>query len=228
MGVHKVKTQISQGILPAPRLLNLFHAQLNWAWNFNCSLKLKYRQMKKFLALSLSDVVFIMLINVKMPTNFWHFNFCEQNKFRAQLSWVWKKFYNLGPSLIIVFCLLCAKWVNMDPLFFHADTKNDDYCKFDNFIFANSVKRHICDVNNSQQGDYLSSSVNKRMISPFREFYFHETSHMRRFAKIKPSRIFPNLLYTVLMPRLTWDVQYYFWLSEIITLLITLSPYLEP
>ena len=31
-------------------------------------IKLKYRQMKKFLALSLSDVVFIMLINVKMPT----------------------------------------------------------------------------------------------------------------------------------------------------------------
>ena len=30
--------------------------------------KLKYRQMKKFLALSLSDDVFIMLINVKMPT----------------------------------------------------------------------------------------------------------------------------------------------------------------
>ena len=30
--------------------------------------KLKYRQIKKFLALGLSDVVFIMLINVKMPT----------------------------------------------------------------------------------------------------------------------------------------------------------------
>ena len=29
---------------------------------------LKYRKMKKFLALSISDVVFIMLINVKMPT----------------------------------------------------------------------------------------------------------------------------------------------------------------
>ena len=29
---------------------------------------IKYRQMKKFLALSLSDVVFIMLINVKMST----------------------------------------------------------------------------------------------------------------------------------------------------------------
>ena len=29
---------------------------------------LKYRQIEKFLALSHSDVVFIMLINVKMPT----------------------------------------------------------------------------------------------------------------------------------------------------------------
>ena len=28
----------------------------------------KYQQIKKFLALCLSDVVFIMLINVKMPT----------------------------------------------------------------------------------------------------------------------------------------------------------------
>ena len=41
--------------------------------------------MKKFLALSLSDVVFIMLINVKMPTIY------EQDKFDAQLSWAWKK-----------------------------------------------------------------------------------------------------------------------------------------
>ena len=31
--------------------------------------KLKNRKAKKFLALSLSDVVFIMLINVKMPKN---------------------------------------------------------------------------------------------------------------------------------------------------------------
>ena len=36
--------------------------------NFQLPIKLKNRQIKKFLALSLSDVVFIMLINVKMPT----------------------------------------------------------------------------------------------------------------------------------------------------------------
>ena len=45
--------------------------------------------MKKFLALSLSDVVFIVLMNVKMP------NIHEQDNFRAKLSWAWKKFYNL-------------------------------------------------------------------------------------------------------------------------------------
>ena len=32
------------------------------------SILIKYGQIKKFLALSLSDVVFIMLINLKMPT----------------------------------------------------------------------------------------------------------------------------------------------------------------
>ena len=34
---------------------------------FQLLIKLKYQQMKKFLALSFSDVVFIMLINVKGP-----------------------------------------------------------------------------------------------------------------------------------------------------------------
>ena len=57
--------------------------------------------MKKFLALSLTDVVhvFIMLINVKMPTIVGILTFMSrmQDKFQAQLSWAWKKFYNLRP-----------------------------------------------------------------------------------------------------------------------------------
>ena len=28
--------------------------------------------------------------------NCWHFNIYEQDKLPAQLSWAWKKFYNLG------------------------------------------------------------------------------------------------------------------------------------
>ena len=61
-----------------------------------------------------------------------------------------------------------------------AYTYQSEYCKFENFyenfIFANSIKRHICDVKNSQPGDYLPSSVNKRMISPFRESFIFKKS----------------------------------------------------
>ena len=45
------------------------------------------------------------------------------------------------------------------------------YCKFENFrenfIFANSVKRLICDVQNSRPGHGLRISVNGRAISPY-------------------------------------------------------------
>ena len=46
--------------------------------------KNKKRQIKKFLALSHSDV-FIMLINVKNANNCWHFNIYEHGKFHTQL-----------------------------------------------------------------------------------------------------------------------------------------------
>ena len=50
------------------------------------------------------------------------------------------------------------------------DQKEGSYCKvgnFDeNFIFENSVKRHICDIKNSQQGHDLPTSVNDRLILP--------------------------------------------------------------
>ena len=78
-----------------------FHVQLNWARNFSCSLKLKYRQIKVFLALSLSDVVFIMLINVKMPTSVGILTF--MSKINFVLSWAelsWKTFYNIGALLL--------------------------------------------------------------------------------------------------------------------------------
>ena len=46
-------------------------------------------------------------------------------------------------------------------------------CKFGNFrgkfIFANSIKMKICDVNSSRLGHDLSISVNDRVISPIRE-----------------------------------------------------------
>ena len=37
-----------------------------------------------------------LLINMKMPTTVSIFIFISREKFHAQLSWAWKKFYNLG------------------------------------------------------------------------------------------------------------------------------------
>ena len=71
---------------------------------------------------------------------------------------------------------------------------NSKYCKFgnfrENFIFANSIKRHICDFNNSQLGHKLPSSVNKiNDLTISWGFNFHETSHMRSLMKIKLTQI---------------------------------------
>ena len=59
-------------------------------------LKLKYWKIVSFLAVKLLVCVFILLINVKIKINCSHFNIYEEDKFCAQLSWAWKKFYNLG------------------------------------------------------------------------------------------------------------------------------------
>ena len=64
-----------------------------------------------------------------------------------------------------------------------------NYLKFRNFRmnfnFANSVKRHIFHINNSQLGHDLLTTVNDRVISPSRKVrvYFHETSHMGNIPK---------------------------------------------
>ena len=59
----------------------------------------------------------------------------------------------------------------------------------ENFILANSVKRHICDVKNSLLRHDLPPSINDRVISPFRDSFIF--TKLR--AKLKSSRKFPNL-----------------------------------
>ena len=59
------------------------------------------------------------------------------------------------------------------------------YCRFgnfrENFIFANSIKRHISDVKNSRLGQDLPISKNDRVILPFREgFIFTKLREVSR------------------------------------------------
>ena len=72
------------------------------------------------------------------------------------------------------------------------------YCRFgnfrENFIFANSIKRHIRDVKNSQIRQDLPISINDRVILPFREGFIFTKLHYAKFSEnIKSSRKFSNL-----------------------------------
>ena len=54
--------------------------------NKNIIFKIRRSKVTDYAALSLSDVVYIMLINVKMPTIVGIFNIYEQDEFCAKLS----------------------------------------------------------------------------------------------------------------------------------------------
>ena len=77
------------------------------------------------------------------------------------------------------------------------------YCRFGkfcvNFIFENSVKRHISDVKNSRLRQDLPRSINDRVILPFREGFNFTKLRCRSFTKIKSSRNFRNLQYYMSM-----------------------------
>ena len=61
-------------------------------------------------------------------------------------------------------------------------------CKFgnvhDNFIFTNSIKRHICDIKNWPWGHDLPTSINDRLISPFRA-KFRENNSLSKFPNLQ-------------------------------------------
>ena len=75
--------------------------------------------------------------------------------------------------------------------------QDKDYCRFGNFredfIFANSITRHISDVKNSLIRQDLPKSINVRVILPFREGLFSRNFAYAKFREIKSSRKFPNL-----------------------------------
>ena len=71
------------------------------------------------------------------------------------------------------------------------------YCKLgnfaENFIFANSVKRHIYHVKNSLLGDDFLTSVNDRLILTFhKDFIFTKlrTCENKTLAKISEFTVF--------------------------------------
>ena len=100
-----------------PRGYKTFLCSNQLSTEFQLLINTKIPTNEKVSALSISDLVLILLINVKMSALVG-----KQDKFRAQLSWAWKKFYKLGAcygfnnsssiqrSIRIAFmCIVCFK-----------------------------------------------------------------------------------------------------------------------
>ena len=79
-------------VLTWPQVIKIFfHAQLSM--NFQLFIKTKMLKIKEISCFKVPDVLFILVINVKMPIT-WHFNINEQDKLHAQLLSM-KNVYNL-------------------------------------------------------------------------------------------------------------------------------------
>ena len=59
-----------------------------------------------------------------------------------------------------------------------------------NFIFANCIKRHISDVENSRLRQDLPISINDRVILPFREGLF---SRIFTYAKFRENKVLAKI-----------------------------------
>ena len=82
--------------------------------------------------------------------------------------------------------------------FHHINAYEEDgkYCRFgnfrENFIFANSNKRHISDVKNSRLRQDLPISINERVILPFREGFIF-TKLRIAYAKFHENKVLAKI-----------------------------------
>ena len=100
----------------SPRLYNFL--MLN-------SSELIVKIIKTFHAWKLSDAMFILLINVDMPT-------IEQDIFHAQLSWAWTKFYNFRAWL---FFLITSNPITFDSGYIELYSTYMYNCVFGDVMF---------------------------------------------------------------------------------------------
>ena len=68
MGLVLKRQESINSLNAGPEIINLFFMLNSTEHELSSAKKLKYRQIKNVLALSLTDVVLILLINVKMQT----------------------------------------------------------------------------------------------------------------------------------------------------------------
>ena len=90
---------------PGPEVTKLFSCSTQLSMKFQLLIKTKIPANKEVSCFKSLRCCIYHANKCLNANNCWHFNIYEQDKFCAQLSWVWKKFYNLGAWALYKVCL---------------------------------------------------------------------------------------------------------------------------
>ena len=86
--------------IPGPEVIKLFSCSTQLSTKFQLLIKTKIRTNKEVSCFKSLRCIYHAK-KCQNANNCWHFNIHEQDKFRAQLSSVWKKFYTSEPGLTL-------------------------------------------------------------------------------------------------------------------------------
>ena len=104
--LHFFLKQLLQGnpmvSLPGPEVIKLFSCLTQLSMKFQLLTKTKIQANKEVSCFKSLRCCTYHANKCKNANNCWHFNIYEQDKFRAQLSWVWQKFYYLGACSVLM------------------------------------------------------------------------------------------------------------------------------
>ena len=87
-----------EAIISGPEVIKLFSCSTQLSTKFQLLIETKLPTNKEVYCFKSLRCCIYHAYKCLNANNCWHFNIYEQDKFCAQLSWAWKKFYNLGPG----------------------------------------------------------------------------------------------------------------------------------
>ena len=85
---------------PDPEVIKLFSCSTELSMKLVLLIKLKLLTITNSFLLNIAEHETFSTNKYENANYIWHFHIYKQRKFHAQLSWAWKKFYNLKARTI--------------------------------------------------------------------------------------------------------------------------------
>ena len=90
-----------------PEVIKLFSCSTQLSMKFILLINLKILTIFFKLLSCSTQLSMLSWVEHEKSLNCWYFYFYDQVKFHAQLSWAWKKFYNLGAWVLCLIRSIC-------------------------------------------------------------------------------------------------------------------------